>query len=249
MARLRDSPQCMKRQFATRRIEQRIMPEVIINWIAVAAGLMATIGSLIGYIGSRGSVSTRSDDVAELRQALARERQASVEDRRKLERVVAAVKADLAATADRLSRVQATLVASTPERGRETITAELNHVRSVSDETAQKIRELTSTFDRSTDRISKLETVILADPQKAVAIPLIQRDLETIRAQVQRDVEGLRVENARTYDLMKWLIGLMALVSLSLVGTAVGHVFKRETSPADKPRKEEASTGEPPAAG
>ena len=77
-------------------------------------------------------------------------------------------------------------------------------------------------------RMEKLETIIMADPQKALELPLIKRDLQAFQQQVDRDLNAAKSENARVYDLMKWLVGLMALVSLSLVGTAVSNVFKRE---------------------
>jgi chromosome segregation ATPase len=89
-------------------------------------------------------------------------------------------------------------------------------------------------------RMEKLEAVILADPQKAVELPLIKRDLQAFQQQVDRDLNAAKAENARVYDLMKWLVGLMALVSLSLVGTAVSSVFKREPGKEDRAAKKES---------
>ncbi len=43
------------------------------------------------------------------------------------------------------------------------------------------------------------------------------------------EIASVRAENARIYDLMKWIVKLMALVSLNLVGTAVGNVFRRDS--------------------
>jgi len=77
-------------------------------------------------------------------------------------------------------------------------------------------------------RLTDLETAVITDPPKALAVPLIRRDLDALRLQAAHDVETLKAENSRVYDLMRWLIGLMALVSLGLIGTAVGNVFKRE---------------------
>jgi len=81
-------------------------------------------------------------------------------------------------------------------------------------------------------RIASLESVIISDPQKAVAIPLIQRDVAVLDARLTREIQAAQSDNARVYDLMKWLVGLMALVSLSLIGTAAGSVFKREPKDA-----------------
>ena len=82
--------------------------------------------------------------------------------------------------------------------------------------------------------------MILAEPQKAIELPLLKRDFQSLQQQLDRDLNSLRAENARVYDLMKWLVGLMALVSLSLIGAAVGNVFRREPAKEAPPasRKE-----------
>ena len=91
--------------------------------------------------------------------------------------------------------------------------------------------------------MEKLETIILTDPQKALELPLIKRDLQAFQQQVGHDIDAVKSENAHVYDLMKWLVGLMALVSLSLVGTAVSSVFKRETvKEEDRRTKKELNT-------
>jgi hypothetical protein len=59
---------------------------------------------------------------------------------------------------------------------------------------------------------------------------MLKRDIQGMQQQFDRDLTSVRAENARVYDLMKWLVGLMALVSLSLLGTAVANVFKRESA-------------------
>jgi hypothetical protein len=95
--------------------------------------------------------------------------------------------------------------------------------------------------------MARLEEVILADPQKAVAVPLLQRDISALDARITREVESLRGDNARIYDLMKWLVGLMGLVSLSLIGTAVGNLFKRELREGTAVAEGKRSAGTNPA--
>jgi hypothetical protein len=59
------------------------------------------------------------------------------------------------------------------------------------------------------ERMGKLEAIIMADPQKALELPLIKRDLQAFQQQFNRDLDAAKSENARVYDLMKWLVGLM----------------------------------------
>jgi hypothetical protein len=91
---------------------------------------------------------------------------------------------------------------------------------------AEEIEARLKVLDR---RFSGLESAIMADPQKAVAIPLLRRDFDALQQQTAHDFETVHGENNRLYDLMKLLIGLMGLISFGLLGTAVGSVFKRDT--------------------
>jgi len=128
-----------------------------------------------------------------------------------------------------LERLSAQALA--PNRARSTeLTRQLASMRT----TVEKGDERMETFEKQTgavdQRMAKLEAVILAEPQKALELPLLKRDLQAFQIQVDHELNGVKAENERVYDLMKWLVGLMALVSLSLVGAAVSNVFKREQS-------------------
>ncbi|MGA3118832.1 MAG: hypothetical protein ABSF90_30970 [Syntrophobacteraceae bacterium] len=113
--------------------------------------------------------------------------------------------------------------------------------------TVEKVASHIDTLDKQTasidERMLKIESVILADPQKVLELPLLKRDLQTLQQQLDRDINALRGENTHVYDLMKWLIGLMALVSLSLIGAAVGNIFRGAPSKEaqrSEPTREEA---------
>lgn len=125
---------------------------------------------------------------------------------------------------------------------------QISELRQIVEKTDTSVSSLEKDSRILTDRLEKLEAVILEDPLKALEMPLLRRELDGIRQQWVRDVDGLKAENARVYDLMKWLIGLMALVSLSLVGTAVGNVFRREGSNARQDSQRD-SAGREAAAG
>jgi hypothetical protein len=87
-----------------------------------------------------------------------------------------------------------------------------------------------------------LERAILPDAEKAISVPLLKKDLSSLQQQTSRDLETVRAESSRLYDLMKLLIGLMGLISFGLLGTAVGNVFKRE--PKETSQREGSSRSE-----
>jgi hypothetical protein len=65
-------------------------------------------------------------------------------------------------------------------------------------------------------------------PQKALELPLLKRDVQGLQQQFERDLSAMKAESARFYELMKWLVGLMAVVSLGMVAAAAGNLLKRE---------------------
>lgn len=72
-----------------------------------------------------------------------------------------------------------------------------------------------------------LEETILDDPLKAVAIPLLRNDLETLDARQESDIRGMREEIARVYNLATWVIGLMFTLAVGIFVLALGTFFKR----------------------
>ena len=76
-------------------------------------------------------------------------------------------------------------------------------------------------------RQEKLEAVILTNPAKALEIPLLQRDLESVKAQQQVSVLAMKESVDRIYDLNKWLLGAMAV---SIVTLALSNFLKGKES-------------------
>jgi len=68
--------------------------------------------------------------------------------------------------------------------------------------------------------VDKLNDALGSNPEKAIALPLVKKDLEDLRNSTQRDLDALRGEMTRGYDLNKWLIGLiLAAVLGTLINT------------------------------
>jgi hypothetical protein len=76
-------------------------------------------------------------------------------------------------------------------------------------------------------RMSRLETVILSTPNKALALPLLKRDLDNQITVSHNDVAAVENDVNRQYDLMKWILGSLGLAVLAMVGSAVIPALRR----------------------
>ena len=65
--------------------------------------------------------------------------------------------------------------------------------------------------------INALTRAIESSPEKAVTIPLLTKDLDDFKSSSQHDIESLRAEMLRGYELNKWLIGLMLAAVFGIV--------------------------------
>jgi hypothetical protein len=137
------------------------------------------------------------------------------------------VQKDLQQTKLELERLNAQALAPNTARSAE-LAKQLATMRATVENGDDRLGVLEKQTGAVDQRMAKLEGVILAEPQKALELPLLKRDLQAFQQQFEHDLNGVKAENERVYDLMKWLVGLMALVSLSLVGAAISNVFKRE---------------------
>jgi hypothetical protein len=76
------------------------------------------------------------------------------------------------------------------------------------------------------DRLGKLEKAILDDPEKALSIPILRNDIAATKTAYGSEMNALRGEIARIYDLNKWFVGLMFSMALGIIGLAITNVFK-----------------------
>lgn len=90
-------------------------------------------------------------------------------------------------------------------------------------ETKNKVANLES-------KIQALESAILADPAKSLAVPLLRKDLDNNRENFSAEITQAKLEIERIYDLTKWFIGLMFTIALSVLGMAVSSFFNKNKS-------------------
>ena len=88
------------------------------------------------------------------------------------------------------------------------------------------LSEMTERVSDLEKTISTIETAIVDSPERAMSIPILRRDLDSLRTDVRSDLVGTKQEIDRVYDLSKWFIGLMATMAIGILGLAVGNLFK-----------------------
>jgi len=106
-----------------------------------------------------------------------------------------------------------------------TIDQHINSLSSIPKEAALSIevQNLKTSTEALGARAEKIESVILQSPSKALELPLLKRDIDTIKESQQSGLAALKDSVDRIYDLNKWLLGAMAV---SIVTLAVGNFVK-----------------------
>lgn len=69
-----------------------------------------------------------------------------------------------------------------------------------------------------TARITALEGVLLNEPTKALAVPLLKKDVDDLLDREKTDVSEIRGEIAQLYTFAEWLFGTFAASGLALLG-------------------------------
>ncbi len=84
---------------------------------------------------------------------------------------------------------------------------------------------LEQTVNNLDEREKKLEAVILQDPSKALAIPLLRKDIDNARVSEQSELAATKGDIDRVYDLFKWICGSTVLVGL---GSVFSNLFGKK---------------------
>lgn len=78
------------------------------------------------------------------------------------------------------------------------------------------------------NRMSELESALTVNPGKALAVPILRKDLDSAEKSLRAELMQTRAEIDRIYDQNKWFIGLMFTVALSVLGMAVSTISNRK---------------------
>lgn len=81
---------------------------------------------------------------------------------------------------------------------------------------AAQIAGLTSKLDAVERRQTQLEQAIMSSPEKALAMPLMRRDIDNMKDSNVQNLAAIKQSVDQIYDLTKWLLGALAIGVLSL---------------------------------
>lgn len=78
------------------------------------------------------------------------------------------------------------------------------------------------------DKLSALENALTVDPAKALAVPILRKDLDNVEKNLKAELHQTRLEIDRMYDQNKWFIGLMFTIALSVLGMAASSFLNKK---------------------
>jgi hypothetical protein len=93
--------------------------------------------------------------------------------------------------------------------------------------TTAAITQMSSEISNVTVRIQALEDAISSSPDKAIALPLMRKDLDNMQREQADDRANTQAEFDRLSDFNKWFFGLIATMAVSIVGLAISNAFKK----------------------
>lgn len=87
---------------------------------------------------------------------------------------------------------------------------------------AIEVHSFNARLDKIESDFRELRRLLFDNPEAAVSVPLIKKDIDSLR----RDNENVRNELDRLGGFYKWFIGIMITMSVGLLGLAVSILLK-----------------------
>lgn len=81
----------------------------------------------------------------------------------------------------------------------------------------------TSAFEK---RLASLEEAIMDRPDKALALPLLRKEIDDLSRRETEARTATRVEIDRLYEQQKWILGGIGTVLLAVAGGAISILFR-----------------------
>lgn len=75
-------------------------------------------------------------------------------------------------------------------------------------------------------RFSKLEAIILEDPEKVLTSVLLRRDIELLKEEAVRNRQDLEAEINKANSISQWFIGIIITIAVGFLGLAVPGLLK-----------------------
>lgn len=78
------------------------------------------------------------------------------------------------------------------------------------------------------DKLSSLEDALTVNPVKALAVPILRKDLDNTEKSLNKQLDQTRHEIDRMYVQNRWFIGLMFTIALSVLSMATSSFFNKK---------------------
>jgi predicted RNase H-like nuclease (RuvC/YqgF family) len=75
-------------------------------------------------------------------------------------------------------------------------------------------------------KVEALSSAILASPERALAIPLLRRDIDTLSKRIEEAKGQGKADIDRLYEQQKWMLAGIGTVLLAVAGGAVTVIFR-----------------------
>lgn len=107
--------------------------------------------------------------------------------------------------------------------------SQITKLSSVSEDSrvAARLDKLDTSLIHVGAKLSKLESVILENPSKALEMPLLRKDIDNLKSGHNSELASIRQEIERVYDFNKWFLGLMFTMAVGVLGLAITNFLKK----------------------
>ncbi len=96
----------------------------------------------------------------------------------------------------------------------------------------QTLTQIKADQEQLRSRFSALETTLVSTPEKAIAVPLLKQQIDTLQDRSHADLDSVRGEIGRLFTLTQWFIGLMFTIALGVFGLALSNLRRANEKPA-----------------
>ena len=114
--------------------------------------------------------------------------------------------------------------------GQEKHYAELNPID------RQTLNQIKADQEQLKSRFAALETTLMTTPEKAVAVPMLKQQIDTLQDRSHADLDSVRGEIGRLFTMTQWFIGLMFTIALGVFGLALSNLKKATEKQPEKER-------------
>lgn len=89
-----------------------------------------------------------------------------------------------------------------------------------------EVARLATQVDGLRAEVKQLTDAVGQSPEKALAVPLLRKDMDNLREGYRHDLDATQSEMNRVYDLTKWFLGTVVTMALALLGLAVSNFLQ-----------------------